>query len=318
MSLNSKETNGKKLTAAVGNIQKFSVEDGPGIRTTVFLKGCPLSCRWCHNPEMTSPKQDLIHSPNSCIRCGACMMACMQNAIKPDKERGIVIAREKCIMCLACTNVCFAEALRPVAKYMSVSEVVAEAEQDKGFYENTGGGITLSGGELLMQPEVSLAIIGEAAQRGINVCLDTTGYGDAEKLLEMARADNVTDILYDIKSIDDEVHRAYTYVSNEKILANLRRLAEDEKIRSKITIRMPLMAGVNDSDKAIRGAGQIFSELGLSRVTLLPYHNLGIAKARNIGSIQEEFAPPDEDRLEEIITYFRDEMDMEVAVLGRV
>ena len=302
----------------VGSIQKFSVEDGPGIRTTVFLKGCPLSCKWCHNPEMIDGKQQLISSPNNCIGCGHCIQICPKGAISMDQEKGIQVDRKNCDVCLKCAKECYAQALRPVAKEMTIDEILATVEQDKRFYDHTGGGITVSGGEMLTHADFVGRLIDEAAKREIHVCLDTSGFGEAKSLQELARKENVTDILYDMKAIDDDVHREYTGVSNEKILANLRMLAEDPKTADKLWLRMPLVHGVNDTEEIIRRTGEFYQEIGVKKVNLLPYHNLGISKERNVGGVQEEFQPPSEEWLTEIEHYFKDELHLDVSILGRV
>ena len=302
----------------VGSIQKFSIEDGPGIRTTVFFKGCPLSCRWCHNPEMIAPQQQLIFSKKKCIGCGHCIGVCPNDAVSMDPENGISIDREKCGVCLKCVEGCYSGALRPVAKAMSIDEIMEKVEEDREFYESTGGGVTLSGGEILTRGEFIGELIDEAGRRGIDVCLDTCGHWDEDLLMALAKRPNVTDVLYDMKVPDEEAHREYTGVSNEKILSNMRALAEEEETAPKITVRMPLVAGVNDSDEMIRKAGAILSEMGLRRITLLPYHDLGIAKMRNIGGEQERFEAPDEERLDEISAYFTEEMGMDAEILGRL
>lgn len=302
----------------IGSLQKFSVEDGPGIRTTIFVKGCPLSCKWCHNPELIDLRQQLIQSPNNCIGCGYCVKTCPHGAIAIDPEKGVVIDRAQCDVCLQCASECYAQALRPVAKPMTIEEILAIAEQDKGFYDNTGGGITVSGGEILAHAEFIKQLIQGAGERGIHVCMDTTGFGNSQALLEMALMENVTDILYDMKSIDDETHKAYTGVSNQLIIDNLKMLAANEKVVDKLTMRMPLIKGVNDSRDIIKRTGELYKEIGIQRVNLLPYHNLGISKERNVGGRQEEFQPPSEERLTEIEIYFRDEINLRVEILGRV
>lgn len=305
-------------TVLIGSIQKFSVEDGPGIRTTIFIKGCPLSCRWCHNPEMINPRQELMRSPNNCIGCGACLEVCKQDALSMNKEKGLIIDRKKCIVCLSCTQECYARALRPVAKPMTVDEILDAALQDKSFYDKTGGGITVSGGEILMHAAFVSQLIDKAAALQLNACLDTSGFGETNALMELALKENVTDILYDVKSVDDEIHGAYTGVSNKVILKNLRALAANPVTKKKLTIRMPLIGSVNDTETIINETGALFKELDLEKVNLLPYHNLGMGKKRNIGGVQEEFQAPSEERLEEISVYFRNEINMKVDILGRV
>lgn len=288
----------------IGSIQKFSVEDGPGIRTTVFFKGCPLSCKWCHNPEMISEKQQIITSKNNCIQCGSCMAACPRNAISADIEQGIVVDRELCDMCLKCTEECYANAIRPVGKMMTAEEIVEEALKDKEYYDSTGGGITLSGGEVLMHADFAEDIIDLAAKEQINVCLDTCGFGDTEKMMNLVSKDNVTHVLFDIKSVDDDIHVEYTGQSNKLILKNLKLIASDAELKKKLIMRMPLIGNVNDSREIISSTKKLFDEYGLSRVDLLPYHNLGIGKMKRIGGVQEEFEAPSDERMKEIKEVF--------------
>jgi len=291
----------KHRTGLIGAIQKFSTEDGPGIRTTVFLKGCPLSCRWCHNPELIDRRRQLMHSGQKCIRCGACIPVCPQKALRMGED-GLELDRSRCSGCLACTAPCFPRAMNAVGDPMTVEQVMESVLQDRGFYRRTGGGVTISGGELLSQPEFADALTDACLEQGIPVVLDTSGYGDGDVLFALAKKS--AGILYDMKLIEDQAHRRMTGVGNSRILENLERLSADAGIRAKIRMCMPLIRGVNDTEAVIEKTRRFYAEHHLCTATLLPYHALGIQKSRNIGRPEQEFEPPPAKRLHEIRDLF--------------
>ncbi|TDP49840.1 glycyl-radical enzyme activating protein [Aminicella lysinilytica] len=308
----------RPIKALIGGIQKFSTEDGPGIRTTVFIKGCPLNCQWCHNPELINFDQEIIQMPNNCIKCGVCIEQCPEKAIFVNKEEQVDINRELCNKCMLCVKNCYANALQLVAKEMSVQEVLEQVQQDKAFYTNTGGGLTISGGEMLAQPAFSKELILESAKRGIDVCLDTSGYGDGDLLEEMARMSNVTDILYDMKCIDSKKHLQLTGNDNKIILENLKIIARNMGLREKLQMRMPLISHVNDTDEIISLTADFYRANHIKRVTLLPYHNLGVSKEQHIGGLQETFEAPSDDSIDKIKRYFEDYAHMQVEILGKL
>ncbi len=277
----------KELSAVVTNIQRYCVDDGEGIRTTVFLKGCPLRCVWCHNPETYSAIPQLMHRKEKCTACGRCVTVCPERArtVFPD---GAVTDREKCTVCGKCAEVCPACACEVCGKEMTVSEVIAIAARDKIFYETSGGGLTVSGGECSMHPEFTLALISAAKERGIGAAVETCGYGKSEFFLEALRLG--VSFLYDIKEMDPEKHKRLCGVSNGLILSNLEMLMG---AGADITIRIPLIPGVNDSDEEISAIAEFLkvNRLKYRTAQIMPYHPLGTGKAASLGISQIAVAP---------------------------
>ena len=285
------------ITGNVYDIMKFSTRDGPGIRTTVFLKGCPLSCWWCHNPESQSAKPQLMFRPNLCNQCLACLSACEQGAISAND--GIVSTDlDKCTLCEACAKVCYTGAREIVGREMSVAQVMAKVEQDIAFYDESGGGVTLSGGEPLLQRDFLLALLQACKEKDIHTAVDTSGFAPWQ-VLDRLRP-YVDLVLYDLKTMDDARHRAFTGVSNVLILQNLRALAERGHT---ITVRVPIIPDINDDEETIRQIGTFAAVLPhLSSVNILPYHQAGVEKYRRLHLDYKlpDTRPPSDERMSEI------------------
>ncbi len=284
------------LRGVIFDIQHYSIHDGPGIRTTVFLKGCPLRCLWCSNPESQSDRPEIMFDASRCTRCGRCVEVCLHNAsVKQENE--IRILREVCQGCATCIESCPGGARRIAGNIREVKEVLQEVVKDRLFYENSGGGVTLSGGEPMNQPDFTGALLKQCKNKGIHTVLDTSGYvqmGLWDRVLE-----NVDLILYDLKHMDPEKHREFTGVSNQLILANARKLAS---LKIPLVIRIPLIPGYNDTDENSESCARFLKELGITNVELLPFHNLCVSK---YAKLQKEWKlnkiiSPARERLEEL------------------
>lgn len=266
----------------VFNIQRFSIHDGPGIRTIAFLKGCPLRCLWCSNPESQDPKPVLQFSQKKCISCGVCAEVCPKKAISFGSSPYPQIDRSLCDGCGDCVEACCTGALYFEGKSMSVEEVLVEVEKDRAFYDNSGGGLTLSGGEVLYQPTFAHALLAVAQDRGLHTAIETTGFAQAEVLLKVV---SMTDlVLYDFKHFDSRKHIANTGVDNDLILSNLRLLCERGQ---PMVIRIPVIPGFNDSLEDAAGFGRILSELKVEEINLLPFHQMGEHKYELLGQDYE-------------------------------
>ncbi len=281
----------------VFDIKKYSIHDGPGIRTTVFLKGCPLNCWWCHNPESQSPRMEMLLRDNRCIQCGACVEACPHDAIQwLDGEP--VTDRAVCAQCGTCEATCYADARERVGREMTVEQVLAEIEHDVAFYDESGGGVTFSGGEPLLQHAFLLDLLRACKARDIHTTLDTSGCA-AWATLDQVRP-YVDLFLYDLKVMDDDRHREFTGVSNRSILSNLQALSARGHT---VIIRVPVIPGINDDDETVRQIGAFAGALPhLQGVDLLPYHHIAVDKYLRLNKPYRLFETrqPTAERLTEI------------------
>jgi len=291
------------MTGVVFNIMRFAVSDGPGIRTTVFLKGCPLRCQWCHNPESQLPRPELILRPDRCIRCGACLDACEHGAIRRDDDGAVVTIREACVTCGRCVEVCCSGARELAGREMTADEVIGEICRDTVFYDESGGGATFSGGEPLLQHDFLLALLRGCRDRGIHTAVDTSGYAAPAVIDAVARRADL--FLYDLKLFDEERHRRFTGGSNRLILDNLRRLVAGG---AHVVVRLPLIPGVNDHEENIRQIGAFVASLGgVAQIDVLPYHDTGLAKYDRLGKAYRlhGVARPTPDRVAEVVAMLR-------------
>lgn len=258
-------------------MKRFAIHDGPGIRTTIFLKGCPLNCLWCHNPEGKRKELEFIWWKGKCISCRDCQNRCPKNAISfPDDS--LNVDKTECELCGACADACHSQALKLVGQDMTVIQVMKEITKDSIFYDESGGGVTFSGGEPLMQPLFLDELLRAAKQSGIHTAVDTCGYVDSGILSAISR--HVDLFLYDVKIIDDESHVKYTGVSNKLILHNLNKLCQEGR---RIVIRFVLIPTVNDSIEDLMELAKFVSALKNAReVDVLPYHQGGIEKLNRL------------------------------------
>ena len=266
------------ITGEIFDIKKYAIHDGPGIRTTVFFKGCPLSCWWCHNPESLSTAPERLYRRERCIGCQECLVACSNEAIR-EFEGQLQWTADECRYCRSCAKACPAEAVEFVGQTMTVEEVVAEITKDTLFYDQSNGGVTISGGEPLMQPSFLMELLDACGEQGLHRTVDTSGHADTPTLLETA---SHTDLfLYDLKHMDPEKHSRYTGVSNDKIIANLKQLSLQG---ARIIIRLPVVPGINADEENIDRTGALAASLpGVIGINILPYHCAAEAKYRNLG-----------------------------------
>ena len=269
--------------AFIFNKQKYNMYDGPGVRTLVFFKGCPLRCKWCSNPEGLEKKYQIMFKPTLCTSCGACSAVCPVKIHKIEADGMHTINRKiDCIGCGKCVDACLQDALKVTGEMQTISELLDYIEEDRAFYEQSGGGVTLGGGEVTSQPEAAKNLLMACKQVGINTAIETCGYAKKENILQIAEFTDL--ILFDIKHINSEKHFELTGVRNETILENLEELL---RRRHNVKIRMPMLKGINDSKGEIRGVIEFLMPYkdykNFKGIDLLPYHKLGVNKYTQLG-----------------------------------
>ncbi len=290
------------IKGLVFNIQRYSIHDGPGIRSTVFFKGCPLRCKWCSNPESLNPVAELMVREARCNGCGRCIRVCAPGALSL-AANDLRLDRIKCDLCLNCIEACWEDAIELAGRQMSVDEVVEECSKDELFYRNSDGGVTLSGGEPLLQADFALELLHGLKERGFSTALDTCGHIPWE-ILEKA-LDYTDLVLFDVKHIDAEKHRDGTGVDNKLILSNLEQAMNATK--SRVWIRVPIIPGYNDSDKYMQALAGRLQGMQSEKVSLLGYHEWGRGKYQSLGRAYQlnGRTPLTEERLCEIIAIFK-------------
>ncbi|MFC1904227.1 glycyl-radical enzyme activating protein [Chloroflexota bacterium] len=289
------------LKGLVTLIQRYSVHDGPGIRTVVFLKGCPLGCLWCSNPECQSINTELIIYSSQCNGCAKCVPACPQGATSLSADNVISIDRQKCNLCMKCIEACPTRAIRTSGDSMDVNQVMEEVRRDEVFYRHSGGGVTVSGGEPLFQWQFTLAFLRACKEENINTALETCGYASWDIMNGVLPF--VDMVLFDIKHTDSQKHKEYTGKSNNLILLNAHRLGESGK---RLWVRLPLIPGYNDSPENLLATAALAKEIKAEKVSILPYHELGTPKNEGLDReypLKDMVLPDDEfiNRAREII-----------------
>ncbi len=268
--------------ALIFNVQKYNLHDGPGIRTLVFFKGCPLRCQWCSNPEGQKTGHEILFKAESCVACGACAEVCPAGVHVMQGDRHLVRRDVSCLGCRACEQACLHGAVAVAGERKDISEIMRIVREDLPFYQSSGGGVTLSGGEVLMQPEAALSLLSACRREGISTAVETCGFTRPEVM--EAAAKEVDLFLYDIKHMDPKEHHRWTGVRNETVLENLTMLLER---RRRVRARIPLLKGVNDGEENLRATADFLEPWKdlphFDGLDILPYHRLGVGKYAQVG-----------------------------------
>lgn len=300
------------ITGLIFDIKKFAIHDGPGLRTTVFFKGCPLNCLLCHNPESQSFEPEIWLRDERCIQCDDCLEVCEQGAISL-KEGWPYIDREKCNLSGICVDTCPVAAIEIIGTRMTVDHVISEIQKDSIFYDESGGGVTFSGGEPLSQPDFLLELLRACRRQEIRTTLDTCGFAPPEVFQKISSLVDLT--LYDLKVLDNERHREFTGVSNELIVENIRWLSEQGH---PAIVRFPPVPGITDDEENVRSLGEFISSLStIDRIDILPYHMIGVGKYARLDRDYKlsETKVPTSPKIAEIAGILK-EYELDVTVRG--